>query len=104
MARTLGAEAEVMEAGNNLRLLMLHNDDDVYLFPSFRLLGGKVVEVLQEVLLVLQARVKSPWAWAQWLNVTLLDEDAPRNITLLYEWRLEEELRDARNDAWVWSQ
>lgn len=45
VARTLGwTEAEVMEAGNDLRLLLLHSDDDVYLYPSFQLLDGKIVE------------------------------------------------------------
>lgn len=103
MARTLGCtEAEVMAAGNDLRLLMLHTDDDVYLFPSFQLQAGKVVEGLQEVLLVLQAGMNSPWTWAQWLNVALPEENPPRNITLLYEGRLEEALRDARHDAWAW--
>lgn len=72
MARTLGwTEAEVMEAGNDLRLLMLRTDDDVHLFPSFQLHDGKVVAGLEEVLLVLQTGVASPWTWAQWLNPTM---------------------------------
>lgn len=104
LARTLGwTEAEVMEAGNDLRLLMLHTDDSVYLFPSFQLLNGKVVDGLQEVLRVLQTGVNSPWTWAQWLNVALTEQDPPRNITLLYEGRLGEALREARHDAWAWS-
>ena len=74
-----------MEAGADLRLLMLHTDDDVYLFPTFQLLDGKAVAGLQEVLLVLQVGVSDPWTWAQWLNVALPQEDPPRNITLLYE-------------------
>lgn len=36
MVRALGrTEAEVMAAGNDLRLLMLHTDEDTYLFPAF---------------------------------------------------------------------
>ena len=45
MARTLEwTETEVMEAGSDLRLLMLHTSDDVYLFPSFQLPDGNIVE------------------------------------------------------------
>lgn len=104
MARTLGwTDREVIKAGNELRLLMLFTDDGVYLFPAFQLQGGEVVEGLQEVLLVLRTGVDSPWTWAQWLNVALPEEDPPRNITLLYEGRLKEALRDARHDAWAWN-
>ncbi|MEJ6555051.1 hypothetical protein PQI51_08490 [Microbacterium esteraromaticum] len=104
MARALGwTEADVIDAGSDLRLLMLHTEDDVFLFPAFQLQRGEVVEGLQKVLLVLQAGVDDPWAWAQWLNVELPDEHTPRNITLLYEGRLEEALRDARHDASAWS-
>lgn len=104
MARALGRnEAEVIEDGCALRLLMLDTDDDVYLFPAFQLQDGKVVEGLQEVLLVLQTGVNSPWTWEQWLNVALPEHDPPRNISLLYEGRLEEAIRDASHDAWAWS-
>lgn len=104
MARALGwTEDEVMAAGNDLRLLMLHTDDNVDLFPSFQLRDGKIAEGLREVLRVLQTGVNDPWTWAQWLNVPLPDEEPPRNITLLYEGRLEEALRDARHVAWAWS-
>lgn len=104
MARTLGwSEAEVIEAGNDLRLLMLTTDDGVDLFPSFQLQNGKVVDGLQDVLRVLETGTAGRWTWAQWLNVALPDEDPPRNITLLYEGRLEEALRKARHDAWSWS-
>ncbi|WP_341934029.1 hypothetical protein MRBLWO14_003146 [Microbacterium sp. LWO14-1.2] len=45
MARTLRwTEAEAMKAGNDLRLLMLHTEDDIYLFPSFQVQDGKIVE------------------------------------------------------------
>ena len=104
VARALGwSEEEVMEGGRTLRLLMLHTDDGVYLFPSFQLLDGKVVEGLREVLVVLQTGADDPWTWAQWLNAAFPEEDPPRNITLLYEGRLGEALRDARHDAWSWS-
>lgn len=104
MARALGwAEAEVMQAGGDLRLLMLRTEDDVHLFPAFQLLDGKVVAGLREVLLVLQTGTNGSWTWAQWLNVALPKADPPRNITLLYEGRLEEALRDARHVAWSWS-
>ncbi|PCE13569.1 hypothetical protein AUC47_07060 [Microbacterium sp. SZ1] len=103
MARALEwTETEVMEAGSDLRLLMLHTSDDVYLFPSFQLQEGSIVEGLQEVLRVLATGTADSWTWAQWLNVALPDEDPPRNITLLYEGRLEEALRDAKHDAWAW--
>ena len=42
MARTLGrTEAEVIEAGNDLSLLMLRTEDGVYLFPVFQLHDGE---------------------------------------------------------------
>ncbi|WP_314651218.1 hypothetical protein [uncultured Microbacterium sp.] len=104
MARTLGwTEAEVLAAGNDLRLLILRTEDGVDLFPSFQLQDGKVVDGLQDVLGVLQTGVNDSWTWAQWLNVELPDVDPPRNITLLYKGRLEDALRVARHDAWAWS-
>ncbi|MGI0522137.1 hypothetical protein ABY45_16320 [Microbacterium maritypicum] len=104
MARTLGwTEAEILEAGADLRLLMLRTDDGVDLFPAFQLQDGKVVDGLPQVLRVLQTGVNDPWTWAQWLNVALPKDDPPRNITLLYEGRLEEALRNARHDAWAWN-
>lgn len=104
MARTLGwTEAEVMEAGNDLRLLMLHTDDGLDLFPEFQLHDGKIVEGLQDVLRVLETGTRSRWTWATWLNVALPEEDPPRNVALFYEGRLEEALRGARHDAWAWS-
>lgn len=103
MARALGwAEAAVLDAGHDLRLLMLDTDDG-YLFPSFQIRDGKIAEGLQDVLRVLETGTASRWTWAQWLNVTLPDEVPPRNIMLLYEGRLDEALRDARRDARSWS-
>lgn len=103
MARVLGwTEAEVIEEGDDLRLLMLTTDDGVDLFPSFQLQGGKIVDGLQDVLRVLATGTAGKWTWAQWLNVALPDSDPPRHITLLYEGRLEEALRNARHDAWSW--
>lgn len=104
MARTLRwTEAEVLIAGDELRLLMLRTDDDVVLFPSFQLHDGKVVEGLTNVLRVLQTGIADSWTWAQWLNVELPDADPPRNIDYLYAGRLDEVLRDAKHDAWSWS-
>lgn len=104
MARTLGwTEAEVMDAAASLRLLMLHTSDGVDLFPAFQLHHGKIVEGLTEVLRVLQTGTAGSWTWAQWLNTELPEEDPPRNITLLYEGRLDEAIRDASQDAWAWS-
>lgn len=104
MARTLGwTETEVLEAGRELRVLMLRTADDVYLFPAFQLHDGKIVEGLQDILLLLQTGTAGRWTWSQWLNVALPEHDPPRNISLLYEGRLEEAIRDARHDAWAWS-
>ncbi|MEA1261425.1 hypothetical protein MicroSTF_00145 [Microbacterium sp. STF-2] len=104
LARILGwTEAEVMATGKDLRLLALHSDDHVDLFPSFQLRDGKIVEGLRDVLRALETGTPSRWTWAQWLNVALPVADPPRNITLLYEGRLEEAVRDARHDAWSWS-
>lgn len=104
MARTLGwTEVEVMEAGNDLRLLMLRTEDGVCLFPAFQLHDGKVVAGPQAVLLILQTGVDDSWTWAQWLNVALPDERPPRNITRLIDGRLRETLREARHDAWAWN-
>ena len=103
MARVLGwREAEVVEAGEHLRLLMLRTTDDVLLFPSFQLLNGEVVKGLTRVLLVLETGVSDPWTWAQWLNTQLPDADPPRNIQLLHDGRIEEAIRDAKHDAWAW--
>ena len=42
MARALEwTEAEVVEAGRTLRLLMLLTDDDVHFFPAFQLREGR---------------------------------------------------------------
>ncbi|WP_417540986.1 hypothetical protein [Microbacterium maritypicum] len=104
MARTLGwSEAEVVEGGKALRLLMLRTDDDVLLFPAFQLHNGKVVEGLTQVLRILQTGINDSWTWAQWLNVPLPDHDPPRNIQVLIDGRLDEASRDARHDAWSWS-
>ncbi|MBT2476655.1 hypothetical protein J7E68_19240 [Microbacterium sp. ISL-103] len=104
MARTLACtELEGMEAGDDLRLLTLRTEDGVHLLPVFQLVGGKAATGLQEVPLALQTGVNDPRTWAQWLNVALPEADPPRNITLLYEGRVEEALRDARHDAWSWS-
>ncbi|MFJ2367874.1 hypothetical protein [Microbacterium sp. NPDC087665] len=104
MARTLRwTETEVMAAGNDLRLLMLTTDDGIDLFPRLQLQDGKIVDGLQDVLRVLATGTAGRWTWAQWLNVALPDKDRPRNITLLYEGRLEEALRNAGHDAWSWS-
>ena len=103
IARTLGwTEAEVINAGEELRLLMLRTDDDVLLFPTFQLQDGKVVAGLVDVLRVLQTGTSGSWTWAQWLNVALPDEDPPRNIERLRQGRLDETLRDARHVAWAW--
>lgn len=72
-------------------------------FPSFQLQEGKIVGGLQDVLLLPETGTTSRWAWEQWLNVALPEGDPPRNITLLYEGRLEEALRNARHDSWAWS-
>lgn len=103
-ACTLGwTEAEVLQAGRDLQLLMLHTSDDALVFPAFQLHDGKPVAGLAEVLQVLKAGVQDAWTWAQWLNVALPNEEPPRNITLLHEGRLEEALRNARHDAWSWN-
>ena len=104
MARTLGwSEADVVEAGKQLRLLMLCTEDDVRLFPLFQLHNGTVVAGLTEVLRILQIGKGSSWTRAQWLNVELPDSDPPRNIQRLYEGCIEEVIRDARHVAWAWS-
>lgn len=104
MARALGwTEAEVMDAGNDLRLLVLTTQDGVHLLPTFQLQDGKIVEGLQEVLRVLQTGTAGRWTWAQWLSAAVPDKDPPCNITLLYEGRLAEALRDARHVAWSWT-
>lgn len=104
MARTLGwTEADVMKAGDDLRLLRLRTTDDVYLFPAFQLHNGQVAEGLTQVLRILQTGTASRWTWAQWLNTELPDADPPRNIQYLYAGRLDEAIRDAGHDAWAWN-
>lgn len=41
-------------------------------------------------------------SWAQWLNVEWPDADPPRNTQYLYDGRVEEAIRDARQVAWAW--
>lgn len=103
MARTLGwTESEVLQAGDDLRLLMVRTDDDVLLFPSFQLQDGNVVPGLTEVLRILQTGTSSRWTWAQWLNTELPHEDPPRNIQSLYDGHLKAVVRDAEHVAWAW--
>ncbi|MFK0402750.1 hypothetical protein ACIQTT_10500 [Microbacterium sp. NPDC090225] len=104
MARTLGwTEAEVVEAGDVLRLLMLRTSDDVVLLPAFQLQDGHVVDGLTEVLRILETGTKGRWTWAQWLNTEVPDANPRRNIDYLRAGRLEEAIRDARHDAWAWN-
>lgn len=103
MARALGwTEAEVMDAGHTLRLLMLVSDDDVYLFPAFQLCDGKVVDGLTDVLRVLQSGTQGRWTWAQWLNTPYPDGE-PTAIEKMLAGGLDEILMEARHDAWSWS-
>lgn len=103
MARTLGwTEAEVVEAGHTLRLLMLLTDDDVYLFPAFQLRDGRVTEGLTNVLRVLQTGTRGRWTWAQWLN-TPYPHGEPTAIEKMLAGRLDEILLEATHDAWSWS-
>lgn len=103
MARTLGCtEADVHAASETLRLLALKTDDGVTLYPAFQLHDGQVVEGLSDVLAVLQTGTARRWAWAQWLNTALPDEDPPRAIDALLAGRLDQVLRDAQHDAWAW--
>lgn len=103
MARALEwTEAEVMDAGHTLRLLMLVSDDDVYLFPAFQLCDGKVVDGLTDVLRVLQTGTQGRWTWAQWLNTPHPDGE-PTAIEKMLAGRLDETLLEARHDAWSWS-
>jgi hypothetical protein len=103
MARTLGwTEAEVMEAGRTLRLLMLVTDDGVHLFPAFQLRDGSVVEGLTDVLRILQTGTQGRWTWAQWLNTPYPDGE-PTAIEKMLTGRLDEILIEARHDAWSWS-
>lgn len=104
MARTLGwTESEVVEAGNHLRLLMLRTSDGVFLFPAFQVVDGSVVKGLPAVLRILEIGSDAPWMWAQWLNVEWPDGDPPRKIQYLYDGRVEEAIRDARQVAWAWN-
>lgn len=104
MARALGwTEAEVIDGGNALRLLMLTSDEGVLLFPAFQLNAGVVVEGLAEALRVLNTGIADPWTWAQWLNTEPFGADPRRSIQLLYEGHLDEVLRDAEQDARSWS-
>jgi len=103
MARTLGwTEAEVMEAGRTLRLLMLVTDDGVHLFPAFQLRDGSVTEGLTDVLRILQTGTQGRWTWAQWLNAPYPDGE-PTAIEKMFTGRLDEILLEARHDAWSWS-
>lgn len=104
MARVLGwTESEVVEAGDHLRMLMLRTSDDVLLFPAFQVVDGKVVRGLPRVLLRLEIGIDSPWMWAQWLNAKWPDADPPRKIQYLYDGRVDEAIREARQAAWAWN-
>lgn len=69
MGRTLGwTETDVINAGDDIRLLRLQTVDDVYRYPAFQSHNGQVVEGLTQVLRFLQTGTTSRWTWAQWLN------------------------------------
>lgn len=106
LARTLGwTEAKVNEAAESLALLRLTTSDGVELYPAFQVWDDKPVVGLAEVLRVLRTGVDAPWAWAQWLNTPLTDEDGveqPTNVQRLREEQLADVLREAKHDAAVW--
>lgn len=90
MARALGwTEVDVVEAGAQLRLLMLRTDNDVVLFPSFQLLDETVVAGLTRVLRILETGTKAPWTWAQWLNIETPGADPPHMLRALGQRQVE---------------
>ena len=104
MARSLGwTEAEVLEAAEHLRLLMLRTSDDVVLFPAFQVVDGRVVKGLPRVLPILEIGCDSPLRWAHWLNAETPSTDPPRKIQYLYDGRLDEAIRDAKHVACAWN-
>ncbi|WP_313354521.1 hypothetical protein [Microbacterium sp.] len=95
----------MIEASESLALLKLTTSDGVELYPAFQIRDGKPVVGLADVLRVLRTGVDAPWAWAQWLNTPLADEDGveqPANIKRLREGQLADVLRAAEHDAAVW--
>lgn len=101
MADALGwTEHQVIQAGEDLRLLAMRTSDDLVVYPAFQLHDGRVVDGLQDVLRILRTGTAGRWTWAQFLNVTLPGERA--QIEILREGRLDEVLRDARNEAASW--
>lgn len=101
MADTVGwTDDQVIQAGEDLRLLAMRTSDDVVVYPAFQLHDGRVVDGLQDVLRILRTGTAGRWTWAQFLNVPLHGERA--QIEILREGRLDKVLRDARNEAASW--
>ncbi|MDH5134583.1 MULTISPECIES: antitoxin VbhA family protein [unclassified Microbacterium] len=93
-------ESDVLEAGDDLRLLAVRTSDGVILYPAFQLHQGNVVRGLPDVLLVLRSGTAGDWTWAQFLNVEIPGE--PTNVQKIQEGHLDEVLRDARQTAAAW--
>ncbi len=93
-------EDEVIEAGNELRLLMLHTDDDVYLFPVLQFRNGKIFARLDEVLHVFQSVVDDPWTWAHWMTPALPEDRSLETRKRISDVKLEVALHGSSHNWW----
>ena len=81
MARRLGwTETDVLQGGNDLTLLMLPTDDDIYLFPVLQFKDGKVFDRLDEMLVIFQTMTDDRWMWAYWMTPVLPEDLSPEEI------------------------
>ena len=96
---------EVVSAADDLRVLRLVAADDVSLFPSFQVRGGRIPYGLDVVLRVLRIGFDSPMMWAQWLahRPPRPADGQKRRIDELHEGRVLYVLRDAVDTAAAWA-
>lgn len=93
--------AEVQQASAALDILSLRTADGTYLYPAFQVREGALTPGLRPVLETLKGGIDDPWTWAQWL--TAKADENPSPLEELWSGRLAAVLRDARHDAWAWS-
>lgn len=100
MARRLvWTEADALEGGNDLTLLMLPAND-VYLFPVLQFKGGKVFDRLDEMLNIFQTMTDDRWMWAFRMTRALPGDSSPEEIERIPDVNTEVEFRGLRHKWW----
>lgn len=101
MARRLGwTETDVLEGGNDLTLLMLPTDDDIYLLPVLQFKDGKVFDRLDEMLMIFQTMTDDCWMWACWMTAALPEDPSPEEIERIRDVSREVPRHGLRRNWW----